>query len=110
MRGVDGAAGNDIDKAARTHPVTGAVVGNVVGSAQGDAIRNITGSFGRIRVQLNGVWTAGGAIAGVSNVMSGDANGGAAVTTDFDFSASRVVPTASDNRPKNVNVNYIVKV
>jgi microcystin-dependent protein len=110
MRGVDGVAGNDIDKAARTHPVTGAVAGNVVGSVQGDAIRNITGSFGRIRVQLNGVWTAAGAIAGASNVMSGDANGGAAVTTDFDFSASRVVPTASDNRPKNVNVNYIVKV
>jgi len=27
----------------------------------------------------------------------------------WDFDASRVVPTASDIRPKNVYVNYIIK-
>ena len=108
MRGVDGAAGNDIDKAARTHPVTGAVAGNVVGSVQADAIRNITGTG----LASRAYGTSGsGAIA--SYVSGSGANGtGSSATTviEWNFDSSRVVPTASDNRPKNVNVNYIVKV
>ena len=83
--------------------------GNNVGSYQGDAIRNITGtingvdSYGFISAQTYGVFYAQN-----NNNTYGTHSG------DYDnalvhFDASRVVPVGSDNRPKNVYVNYIIK-
>lgn len=42
MRGVDGTAGNDPDKTARTAMAAGGVSGNNVGSTQGDELRSHT--------------------------------------------------------------------
>jgi hypothetical protein len=109
-RMIDDGSGRDVDGASRTAMAIGGNAGNLVGSVQEDAIRNITGMFGRVRVQLNAIWTASGVFYGVSNVVSGDANGGSAVTTDFYFDASRVVPTGSDNRPKSGSVISCIKL
>ncbi len=81
----------------------GVDVGRSLGSNQGDAIRNITGYYG------NGMWRDhGGQWGGSSGAfyhryVPGDSpNGGGNYGTQLYFDASRVVPTAADNRPKNV--------
>ncbi|WIM82935.1 phage tail protein [Gallibacterium anatis] len=73
-------------------------------SNQGDAIRNISGSITNI--------TSEGGI-GVSGVFSssyssgGRAAGGGAGRSTAYFDVSRVVPTASENRPRNIAYQYI---
>lgn len=92
--------------------------GRSILSSQGDAIRNITG---QISPNLNGgtsaTWVgtdtgqAGGALLPRSNSINvlslpntvTTGNGG------ISFDASRVVPTASENRPRNIAFNYIVR-
>lgn len=107
LRGVANGSANDPDRASRTHPVTSAVVGDVVGSVQGDAIRNILGkvSSGRGLVQPSPMGAF--AVDGTNNTTA--PNNGGAGEININFDASRVVPTALDNRPKNANVNYIIK-
>jgi len=83
--------------------------GRIFGSAQGDAIRNITGVITDIRVRLNGIFTASGAFSGVTGATSGDANAGSAPTADFTFDASQQVPTAGENRPRNMALLYCIK-
>ncbi|MCL2328356.1 MAG: phage tail protein [Bacteroidetes bacterium] len=114
LRGVDGSATNDTDKATRTVLKTGGNSGNNVGSYQGDAIRNITGNINTVdRRPIN--WTGTGAllISDATNnnkiiqekepQMTGAANIG------FDASKAPNVTVGSDNRPKNVYVHYIIK-
>jgi hypothetical protein len=110
LRGVSGDSGNDADASSRiVLNDNGGNTGNQVGSYQGDAIRNITGSFG-----LEDCWCGDGAGAfsrNNSQYSSGnwwEANGANRKAT-YVFNASRVVPVGSDNRPKNVYVNYIIK-
>ncbi|KKI11992.1 hypothetical protein XA67_22045 [Comamonas thiooxydans] len=81
--------------------------GRAIGSAQGDAIRNITSKVeGVAHVGSN---YAEGALVleqgGVTNAGVGE--GGGYFSHSFD--ASRVVPTASENRPRNVAVLTIIK-
>nr|WP_315903411.1 tail fiber protein [Photorhabdus kleinii] len=88
--------------------------GRVCGTWQGDAIRNITG---RLDVRLDGKFSivndASGSFTQTRDASSGlycmqEANyvrGADNVT----FDASRVVPTANENRPRNVAFNYIVR-
>ncbi|WP_323586004.1 hypothetical protein [Aliarcobacter butzleri] len=74
-----------------------------IASYQDDAIRNITGSSG-VRASTSQE-TASGAftLTSLSSVnYAGSATGGARAT--LDFRASRVVPTANENRPKNIAV------
>lgn len=79
------------------------------GLVQGDAIRNIQG-------QVTAVKTGGGvAASGPFGVYKGSEVFGAVgnvdnVLTTFDFSASRVVPTAADNHPVNVTGCWAVKL
>ena len=94
IRGLD--AGRGVD------------AGRTVLSAQGDAIRNITGNVGSVRCETatspagSALYsTASGAVAG----GSGDNRNGVAIS----FDASRVVPTANENRPRNVAFLYIVR-
>ena len=91
VRGLDYGRGIDVDR--------------TVLSLQGDAIRNITGTF-----------SPGGFIGGLTGVFSN--NGGPAYSSNsglasdsrlIEFDASRVVPTASENRVKNIAFLYIVK-
>ncbi|BGI51963.1 MAG: hypothetical protein HamCj_10790 [Candidatus Hamiltonella defensa (Ceratovacuna japonica)] len=97
IRGAD--AGRQVD------------TGRKVLSAQGDAIRNITGQFGYVRQGQWGPWvTATGAFYQTSTfsaaIKRGDPDNWGSVSA---FDASRVVPTAHENRPRNVAFNYIVR-
>ncbi|OWO79305.1 phage tail protein [Photorhabdus luminescens] len=88
--------------------------GRVCGTTQGDAIRNITG---RLDVRLDGSFSivdaASGSFTKTRDTSSGlyclqEANY-ARGADNVTFDASRVVPTANENRPRNVAFNYIVR-
>lgn len=87
LRCLDDGAGVDIDR--------------TVGSMQGDAIRNIEGTFSLSGTD-GGIDCRGGAFCNITNgtliaqATKYSAGGYAA------FDASRVVPTAEENRPKNI--------
>lgn len=107
LRGLAGTdTVGDPDANTRLANAHGGNSGNNVGSYQGDAIRNITGSFNGPQAAA---WTtSSGAFYSItSNGAGADDNDNDNVIYGFD--ASRVVPVASDNRPKNVAVNYIIK-
>ena len=76
--------------------------GRGVGSYQGDAIRNITGDVGPIDGTYTGVFSADYTIGwgATSNSHSDPA---------AKFDASRVVPTASEDRPVNIALLYCYK-
>ncbi|WP_217276914.1 phage tail protein [Photorhabdus heterorhabditis] len=81
--------------------------GRVCGTWQGDAIRNITGSVETDRAQIS---NATGAFGGPAAVAGANINGSTLqIGRDFTFDASRVVPTANENRPRNIAFNYIVR-
>jgi len=79
--------------------------GRVFGGAQGDAIRNITGTFD---ANVNdGASAKTGAFYATGtgfNGSDGQAGGGV-----VGFDASRVVPTANENRPRNVALLACIK-
>lgn len=84
--------------------------GRALGSVQGDAIRNITGHFpadigqaGWIGRYVGGVFRDDGALT------SGDKGSIDGEVRKYSFDASREVPTAPENRPKNAAVMYIIK-
>jgi microcystin-dependent protein len=109
LRGVSGTSGNDLDADSRVMLTNnGGNTGNNVGSYQSDAIRNITGQFnGEDFFNLiNG--TTNGAFYALDANVAGN-NDGDNDNALIKFDASRVVPTGSDNRPKNVYVTYIIK-
>lgn len=88
----------------------GGNTGNNVGSYQGDAIRNITGSCGTFGGENRGDLPDSGALwreLGVPQNRGMDENGHGIRSVNID--ASLVVPVGSDNRPKNVYVTYIIK-
>lgn len=100
MRGLDGTAGNDPDKAGRTAMAAGGNTGNAVGSVQGENVGNHTHLSSAF--SDNGWPSASGdrqdsyyfmnASKGTDYRLPIDGNGG------------------TETRPKNVNVNYIIKV
>lgn len=83
----------------------GADYGRAFGGAQGDAIRNITGTFD---ANVNdGTWAKTGPFYTVSYQATGtDGQGGGGIVG---FDASRVVPTANENRPRNVALLACIK-
>ncbi|HGJ4449284.1 TPA: phage tail protein [Salmonella enterica subsp. enterica serovar Thompson] len=85
----------------------GVDIGRILLSAQGDAIRNITGSITDIRFNVSAA-TAGAFTNTINGPASEDAVGGGSAR-NVAFDASRVVPTASENRPRNIAFNYIVR-
>ncbi|EDT3583544.1 tail fiber protein [Salmonella enterica subsp. enterica serovar Potsdam] len=85
----------------------GVDIGRILLSAQGDAIRNITGSITDIRFNVSAA-TAGAFTNTINGPASEDAAGGGSAR-NVAFDASRVVPTASENRPRNIAFNYIVR-
>ncbi|EFK3612908.1 phage tail protein [Escherichia coli] len=76
-------------------------------SSQGDAIRNIIGALVDVRFNPypsdSGVFTT----SVIGDASSDSIKGGYAKRVTFD--ASRVVPTANENRPRNIAFNYIVR-
>ena len=90
--------------------------GRAFGSAQGDAIRNITGSIdvgNNSGHQLFDVATATGALA-ISRkhwkTWTSDTRDGGDAPAAFNFDASRVVPTAPENRPRNIALLACIKI
>lgn len=79
--------------------------GRTMGSNQGDAIRNITGKFRA--VDDNGPTSTTGAFYVIGDAGSG--TGGSTPEKNVGFDASRVVPTASENRPRNVALLACIK-
>lgn len=93
--------------------------GRAFGSSQNDAIRNITGHFADLVWQderiLSGALGASGAFKRDFTVN----NDSAVITSESRtiirsgdstfFDASRVVPTAKDNRPYNIALNFYIK-
>jgi microcystin-dependent protein len=76
-----------------------------LGVTQGDAIRNIVG--GNLNaLQLGGTGSATGAFYSTLG-SAASATSQAHIIKGFD--ASRVVPTADENRPINMALNYIIK-
>lgn len=88
IRGWDDGRGVDVDR--------------VFGSAQGDAIRNILGWGGSsVAYGYSGAFYPGTARSAVG--------AGGSSLNDAMFDASRVVPTASENRPRNVAMLYCIR-
>jgi microcystin-dependent protein len=100
LRGVDGTAGRDLDAASRSTASPGGNSGDMVGSVQGD---QLTSHGHSVSLGYNSV--AGNQYPFIAAIWSGE--------------LSHVVEPPSDNyvgfaggsetRPKNVNVNYIIK-
>ncbi|AYW93611.1 hypothetical protein EGX47_21330 [Yersinia pseudotuberculosis] len=89
-----------------------------IGRIQGDAIRNITGDFGSLGGQLNNAY---GIVIGSKNgVFAGHGESGRPTSANIGqpalgsefiaFDASRVVPTAVENRVVNATGCYIIKL
>ena len=85
----------------------GVDAGRAIFSAQGDAIRNIVGSINALgaesgafyysRTPSTGSWVHWAADTATHDVIT------------YGFNASRVVPTASENRPRNIAFNFLVR-
>lgn len=74
-------------------------------STQEDAIRNITGHF-----TVDGRWNdISGAFAKASGGGEAFASGAGYLMNKVTFDVSRQVPTANENRVKNISVMYIIK-
>ena len=111
LRGVSGESGNDPDVAERlVLNDNGGNTGNNVGSYQGDAIRNITGTVAAHDLTDNAsIPEVAGAFYNFWTGYRDAKNGADGGNYGFGFDASRVVPVGNDNRPKNAYVNYIIK-
>ncbi|HCP5447257.1 TPA: phage tail protein [Escherichia coli] len=85
--------------------------GREILSAQGDAIRNIVGHISCVRRGPEGSDRADGAFRYDSNwptkIRSTDVSDDWGSVVSFD--ASRVVPTAPENRPRSIAFNFIVR-
>lgn len=96
--------GSTIGKTKTTH------TSGALGVVQGDAIRNITGGF------YEAYWNESSANFSYTGAFDGeyansqsDASGNNVAVFNTKLDASRVIPTAIENRPVNVAVNYIIK-
>lgn len=89
----------------------GVDAGRVRGSGQGDAIRNITGSVANFYRLIAG--QAAGVMSqspyGSTPAKGGSAGTDAGDNASIDIDVSRQVPTAAENRPRNVAMHYIIK-
>lgn len=87
--------------------------GRVLGSQQGDAIRNITGSIGGTSNDAAPPWANySGAFAVIPGARPRYVPTNAGASTDFNgigFDASLVVPIAAENRPVNIALLGCIK-
>ncbi|MEL5805110.1 tail fiber protein [Escherichia coli] len=88
----------------------GVDTGRVLLSSQGDAIRNITaGDIRVMRTGANNTAPTGAFSSAADNLVTSVGPGGSVPLYSVGFDASRVVPTANENRPRNIAFNYIVR-
>ena len=74
-----------------------------VGEVQGDAIRNIAGSFNSLAGSVTGACSL------KTTWLAVNGTGVNLRAADVEFKASNVVPTADENRPKSAVVMYCIK-
>ncbi|MBA0204378.1 phage tail protein [Pectobacterium aroidearum] len=85
----------------------GADAGRALLSQQGDAIRNITGEFQVVDMQ--NYLPSGAFLHSTRNGAGLSGNFVGVYHSNVTFDASRAVPTANENRPRNIAFNYIVR-
>ncbi|EPR2465429.1 phage tail protein [Escherichia coli] len=98
--------------------------GRAILSAQGDAIRNIYGEFKTVNTENCSIWESVGSFKGAVVPLNPSTNNsyfslirsmvtertdGAVYPKVIGLDASRIVPTANENRPRNIAFNYIVR-
>ncbi|EBA8528668.1 phage tail protein [Salmonella enterica] len=98
--------------------------GRAILSAQGDAIRNIYGEFKTVNTENYSIWESVGSFKGAVVSLNPSTNNsyfslirsmvtertdGAVYPKVIGLDASRIVPTANENRPRNIAFNYIVR-
>lgn len=114
LRGVDGSAGRDPDKASRTAMNTGGNTGDAVGSVQGHAFQTHVHSVsdpGHTHVQTYGS-TGGGTIYTSASTLGSPANSASATassTTGVTVGSPSTGTTSTETRPINAGVNFIIK-
>lgn len=112
VRGVDGTAGRDPDKATRTHPKTGSVVGGAVGSVQGDINKSHSHTdSGHDHFSTTESFGMGesGNIYDDDNTRSALAYFGQPRRRTSVNSANIQPDGGNEARPKNVYTNYFIK-
>ncbi|WP_319752024.1 tail fiber protein [Escherichia coli] len=102
----------------------GVDAGRAILSAQGDAIRNIYGEFKTVNTENYSIWESVGSFKGAVVPLAPSTNNsyfsfvrsmvtertdGAVYPKVIGLDASRIVPTANENRPRNIAFNYIVR-
>ncbi|HAX4136148.1 TPA: tail fiber protein [Escherichia coli] len=98
--------------------------GRTILSAQGDAIRNIYGEFKTVNTENYSIWESVGSFKGavvplnpstnnsyfsLARSMVTERTDGAVYPKVIGLDASKIVPTANENRPRNIAFNYIVR-
>ncbi|WP_239364121.1 phage tail protein [Snodgrassella communis] len=83
--------------------------GRIFGSEQGDAIRNIKGYCSGGQVYFDS-FSGPFFDNGTRDAVDARADGKINMTDDFGFDASRVVPTANENRPRNIALLACIKI
>ncbi|HGA5580811.1 TPA: phage tail protein [Salmonella enterica subsp. enterica serovar Potsdam] len=92
-------------------------------SVQGDAIRNITGQIRSVNTENYSIWESYASFIGAFVPLNPSTNNsyfglsglpistavGATYPKAVGIDASKVVPTANENRPRNIAFNYIVR-
>lgn len=98
LRGVDGLAGLDPDKASRTAMNAGGATGNAVGTVQGGAVGQMTGAY------ENYVGPRDANLLRDTTKVSGGSVG------TINYTTNTITIGSTETRPKNANVNYIIKI
>ena len=84
-----------------------------VGDYQGDAIRDIAGNMGGSNSVDVGIWDYGNGVFSTFNsgrtAVARGSGWYSYVSQGMNFDASRVVPTANENRPVNKAVIYLIR-
>lgn len=111
LRGADGSANRDPDKATRTASNTGGQSGNNVGSVQTDAFQGHVHADSSVASPLTGwrrIAVAGGGTTDVPNLLNSTGGTGSPI---YVSDGTRGVPrAASETRPMNAYVNYVIKI
>lgn len=110
LRGVDGSAGRDPDKASRTAMNTGGNTGNAVGSIQAHANQDHNHRNG-IADDVTGEWVYGGTTQDMpGSAVSSINNENTSRTWQGYTSYMNNGNTSSEARPVNAYINYIIKI
>ena len=81
-----------------------------LGELQGDAIRNITGRYSGYEFGRSGSTSyQAGALYDTGQTSTSGSEGHTSRALTLGLDASRVVPTATENRPINIAVKYLIK-